>query len=80
MSHPILNMPVPILGQSFKVLAAYSTAIIECQCPDKVVMVLTGKGKVGSCSACGKSYGIADSGPMQIGEAMTPQAIDRVIP
>lgn len=74
MPHPILNMPVPILGQSFKVLAAYSTAIIECQCADKVVMVLTGKGKVGTCSACGKRYGIADSGAIQIGESVTPPA------
>lgn len=74
MPHPILNMPVPIVGQSFKVIAAYSTAIIECQCADKVVMVLTGKGKVGTCSACGKRYGIADSGPMQIGESVMPPA------
>lgn len=79
MPHPFASMPVPIVGRSFKILAAYSTAIIECQCADKVVLVLTGKGKIGTCSACGKSYGIADSGPMQIGEALAPKAIDQVI-
>lgn len=64
------NPHVPILGQQFRVLAAYSTAVIECSCPAKTVIVMTGVGKQGGCSACGKVYGIAKSGQLSIGEVV----------
>lgn len=75
MPMPIFPPTVPILGRSFKILAAYSTAVIECQCEDKTVIVLTGKGRVGTCSACGKIYGIAEAGPLSVGEKVPDTAV-----
>lgn len=62
---------IPTVGQSFKILVAFSTAVIECQCPDKVVLTLHGKGRATVCPACGKAYGIAKSGSLNIGEIST---------
>lgn len=47
---------VPILGQSFKILVAFSTAVIECQCEAKTVLPLHGKERVTVCGACGKAF------------------------
>lgn len=71
---PIPELRVPHLGQSFKVLAAYSTAVIECQCEAKTVIVLHGAGRVQRCKACNTPFGIAKSGTLSIGEAVSADA------
>lgn len=60
--------PVPLLGQPLKVLVAYASAVIECQCAAKTLMVLACVGRVSRCPGCGKAYAIASSGDLQIGE------------
>lgn len=76
MPMPIFPPTVPILGQQFRVLAVYSTAVIECSCHAKTVIVLTGTGRVRTCVACQKSYGIAKAGSIEIGEAVPSEETD----
>lgn len=68
--------PEMLVGQPFKILAAYSTAIVQCQCPAKPVLVLPGKLRVTPCPACGKSFAIAESGAIQVGEIVGERATD----
>ncbi len=70
MGMPAFPPTVPIVGQPLRVIVAYSTAVIECQCEAKAVVILQGKGRVSSCPVCGKQFAIADSGPLQIGEVI----------
>ncbi len=60
--------PEMLVGQPFKILVAYSTAIIQCQCEAKAVLVLPGKMRVTSCPSCGKQFAIAETGAIQIGQ------------
>lgn len=71
MAMPPFPPTVPILGQPLRVIIAFSTAIIECQCEAKSVIMLSGKGRISQCQACGKQFAIADSGALQIGEVRT---------
>jgi hypothetical protein len=68
--------PEMLIGQPFKILVAFSTAIVQCQCEAKTVLVLPGKNRVTTCHACGKAFAIADSGVINIGEviAQPPEA------
>lgn len=61
-------MDLPIIGQPFDVVLAYSTAIIQCKCPAQPTFALHGKGKPTVCPACGNVYAISDSGTLQIGQ------------
>ncbi len=66
-----LDPGVPIVGQAtFRVLVAYSTAVVECQCSAKTVIVLPGKGRTGTCPSCARTFGVAESSTMQIGEVV----------
>ena len=57
-----------IFGQPFKILVAYSTAIIQCQCDAKTVLPLNGLNRPTVCPACGKAFAIAESGKISVGE------------
>lgn len=59
-----------LVGKPLRILVAYSTAIIECQCPAKSVLVLPGKNRVTTCQACGKQFAIASSGQIDVGEVL----------
>lgn len=78
MPMPEFPPTVPILGQKIRILAAYSTAVIECVCPSHTVIVLTGQGRVRRCVACGKQYGIEKSGPFSVGEVVPAEEADAV--
>lgn len=56
-----------IVGQPMKILVAYSTAIIQCQCEAKTVLPIHGLNRITACPACHKQYAIASSGQIQIG-------------
>jgi len=65
---PAVN--VPLVGQPFKILTHYPTVIVRCTCAeDAPILVLIGKGNVGTCAKCHQSYGIADVGPISVGIA-----------
>lgn len=61
---------IPILGQTFKILSHYPTAIVQCTCDAKTVIVLVQCGVVGVCK-CGRKFAIGTVGPMQIGQLAT---------
>lgn len=63
-------MTVPLVGQSFQIVTAFSTAIIQCQCEAKSVLVLQGRNRVSACPVCGKQFAIAKSSDLQIGEVV----------
>ena len=67
-----------IVGQPLKVLVAFSTAIIECQCDAKTVLSLHGLNKPAQCPACCKVYAIAASGGLKIGEIVNAPEAPRV--
>lgn len=67
-------MTIPILGQPFTIVTAYSMAVIQCQCEAKPVLVLAGLNKPTICPACRKVFAIAMSGQIQIGEIVMPSA------
>lgn len=69
------KVDVPILGQSFKVVLTFSTAVIECQCEAKKMLVLH-KGVGSKCPACNRTFGIASVGAMQVGEVVRPAAVE----
>ena len=71
-THLFIDGSVPIVGQSFKVIGTYSTAIVQCQCDAKALLVMTGKMQPCACRACGRAYVIADSGQITIGEFTAP--------
>jgi hypothetical protein len=73
---PKFPQAVPIVGQPLKVLVAYASAVIECQCDAKTVMVLACTGRVSTCPGCGKMYAIAQAGDMQIGEVRSQTHAD----
>jgi hypothetical protein len=56
-----------LVGQPMKILVAYSTAIIQCQCEAKSVLPLHGLNKVTICPACKKAFAIAESGMISVG-------------
>lgn len=56
-----------LVGQPMKILVAYSTAIIQCQCDAKAVLPLHGLNRVTTCPYCGKHFAIAESGMVKIG-------------
>jgi hypothetical protein len=60
-----------IFGQPLKVLVAYSTAIIQCQCDAKPTLPLHGLNRPTICPACGKAFAIAESGKLVVGEVVT---------
>lgn len=70
MRHTHLMPDVPMVGQKCKVLAAWASAVVECACPAKTVLMLHGKGRVAQCPACERRYGIAKGGQLQIGEVI----------
>jgi hypothetical protein len=59
-----------LVGKPLKILVAYSTAIIECQCEAKAILVLPGKNRVVHCPACQKAFAIANSGQIDVGEVV----------
>jgi len=59
-----------LVGAPLKILAAYSTAIIECQCAAKTVIPLHGKGLVRRCPACGHAFAISESGVISVGHVV----------
>lgn len=67
-------MAIPILGQPFTIVSAYSTAVIQCQCEAKPILILTGLNKPTLCPGCRKVFAIAMSGQIQIGEIVMPTA------
>jgi hypothetical protein len=70
MAMPPFPPTVPLVGQPLKILVAYSTAIIECQCEAKTVLLLPGKHRVAACPACGKMFAISASGLITVGEVL----------
>lgn len=64
--------PGMLVGDSFKVVTGYATAIIQCQCEAKSVVVLHGKDKVSTCPNCRKGFAIAKAGKMEVGEVVMP--------
>lgn len=67
-----------LVGQPFKVLVAFSTAIVQCQCEAKTVLPLHGLGKPTKCPACGNLYAIASSGKIDIGQMISTADAPRV--
>lgn len=67
-----------IVGQPLKILVAFSTAIVECQCDAKTVLSLHGLNKPASCPACAKVYAIASAGVLRIGEILNAPEAPRV--
>lgn len=65
-----------LVGQPMKILVAYSTAVIECQCEAKSVLVLQGMGRPTPCPACKKLFVIAESGLVKIGQMTVPAAAE----
>jgi hypothetical protein len=64
--------PVPLIGESFKVVTGFSTAVIQCQCAAKTVLVLQGKDVVKQCPHCQRGYAIAKAGGLEVGEVVLP--------
>lgn len=64
--------PEMLVGQSFTIVTAYSTAIIQCQCEAKTVLVLQGKDEVFTCARCQRGYAIAKAGTLEVGEVVLP--------
>ena len=58
---------LPIVGQPFAILRGYTTAIIQCQCERKGLVVLIGLNNAAACPDCGNVYAIASTGTMTIG-------------
>lgn len=80
---PVHPLPPPIngalaIGEPFKVLVAYTTAIIQCQCDAKTVLPLHGKDRITTCPACKRAFTIAGSTSIQIGLVALPTADDLV--
>lgn len=69
---------IPIVGQPFTIVTAYSTAVIQCQCEAKAVLVLAGLNRPAVCPACRKVFAIASSGTVEIGQIVMPTAADLV--
>jgi hypothetical protein len=67
-----------LVGQPFKILCAFSTAIVQCQCDAKTVLALQGLNKPAQCPACAKVYAIASSGVLRIGEVVNAPDAPRV--
>lgn len=67
-----------LVGQSFKILVVYSTAVIQCQCDAKTVIPLHGKERVSICPACHKAFAIAGSGQIHVGEVILPTPAELV--
>jgi hypothetical protein len=63
---------VPLVGQSFHIVTAYTTAILQCQCEAKSILLLQGKDRVSTCPGCGKSFAIAKASAMEIGQVLVP--------
>lgn len=60
------------IGDSFKVVTGYATAVIQCQCEAKSVIVLHDKDKVSICPNCKKGFAIAAAGKLEVGEVLMP--------
>jgi hypothetical protein len=63
---------VPLVGQSFQIVTAFTTAILQCQCEAKTILLLQGKDRPATCPACQKSFAIAQVSSMQIGQVLLP--------
>lgn len=66
------DRPEMLVGDSFKVVTGYSTAVIQCQCEAKTILVLHGKDKVSTCPNCKKGFAIAAAGKLEVGEVIRP--------
>lgn len=56
-----------LVGQPLKILVAFTTAVIQCQCDAKAVIPLQGLNKISRCPSCGNAYAIAKSGMVEVG-------------
>lgn len=56
-----------LVGQPMKILVAFTTAVIQCQCEAKAVLPLQGLNKITRCPSCGNAYAIAKSGMVKVG-------------
>lgn len=68
MTMPTFPPTLPILGQPFKIKISYSTAIIECQCDGRSLLMLPGLSAAVQCPACGNVYAIAKAGEVAVGQ------------
>lgn len=67
MPSPLVMDTAMLVGQPLKILVAFTTAVIQCQCDAKAVIPLQGLNKIGRCPACGNAYAIAKSGMVEVG-------------
>ncbi len=63
---------VPVIGESFKVVTGFATAVIQCQCEAKTVLVLHGTAQMEICPRCHRAFAIAKSGTLVVGEVVPP--------
>lgn len=66
MSSPLAMDTAMLVGQPLKILVAFTTAVIQCQCDAKAVLPLQGLNKITRCPSCGNAYAIAKSGRVEV--------------
>lgn len=63
---------LPIVGKAFEILATYPTAVIQCGCEAKSVVVLVSALSAAECPACHRSYAILKQPAVTIGLVRQP--------
>lgn len=59
---------VPLVGQPFTVVKAWSSVLLRCTCGSQELILVTGLGNIATCSGCGKHPVITSSGQVTVGE------------
>lgn len=64
--------PDMLVGQPLKIVMAYTTAIVQCQCEGKTLLMLAAINRPVQCPICGKQFAIINSGDVQVAQVQTP--------